>query len=155
MSHRRIVERVRDALRLLLRVHMRHDDAEGAIVQQPRRFIERAGAHAHESRNAGAQAGDADLRRLLHGERAVLHVHRHIVMPRGSRQHRCGAGAQMMQPEAQRDIALAQLPLRDVVHDRHDRPPQPFARLPFRGGSTAAGGSAPKKPLRALAPIRM
>ena len=110
-----------------------------AVVQQPRRFVERAGADAHHRCDAGTKRGDADLRRLLHGECAVLHVHEQEVVPRGSGQHRCGAAAQMMQPESERDLTLPQLALRDVVDDCHDVPPhQSFARLPFFSDSSAS-----------------
>ena len=78
------MERIGNALRLLLGVDMRHDDAQRAVVQQPRRLIERAGADAHDRRDASGQRGDADLRRLLHGEGAVLHVHEQVVVLRGA-----------------------------------------------------------------------
>ena len=60
----------------------------------------------------------------------------------------------MMQAEAQRDIALPQLPLRGVVHECHDVSHLLACLICLPCPYTARGRPA-KNPLRALAPIMM
>ncbi len=60
-SLRRIAKRLGDAPRLLRGIDMRHDDAERAIVQRARRFVDRVGADPHQRRDTGGQRRNAEL----------------------------------------------------------------------------------------------
>jgi len=69
-----------DAPRLLGGIDMRYHDPHRAVVQQPRAFIQRAGANPHQRRHAGRQRGDANLCRLLQRKRTVFHVDEQEIM---------------------------------------------------------------------------
>ena len=112
---RRIAERLRDLLGALHRVDMRHDHAERAVVEAARALIERVGADAHDRRHAGRQRGDADLRRVVRRDRAVLHVDEQPVVVGRGRDHAGRAGAQMMHAEAERELVVLQLELGFVL----------------------------------------
>ena len=121
VPERRIAERLRDLLRVLDRVDMRHDHAERAVVERARALVERAGADAHDRRDAGRQRGDADLRRVMRRYRAMLHVDEQPVVVGRRRDHPGRAGAQMVHAEAERELVVLQLQLGLVLE--HRRPP--------------------------------
>ena len=101
----RIMERVGDPLGVGRGIDMRHDDTQRAVVQRPCRLIHRAGANAHDRRDAGRQGGDAKLRGFLDGERAMLAVDEHPVVAGRGGQHGRGDGSQVMHAEAQGHFA--------------------------------------------------
>ena len=102
---------------------MRHDHAERAIVEAARAFIERACADAHDWRDAGRQRRDAELRRLVRRNRAVLHVDEQPVVAGRGREHRGTGGAQVMHAEAERKLAALEFLFCGVLDHRHVSPP--------------------------------
>ena len=58
---------------------MRHDHAERAVVERAGAFVKRAGADAHDRRDAGRKCCDTELRRLMNRMRAMLHVDDDVV----------------------------------------------------------------------------
>ncbi len=65
MPHRAEAERVDQALGLLDRVDVGHDDAERAVVERARAFVDGVGAHPDDGRDAVGERREADLRDLL------------------------------------------------------------------------------------------
>src|SRR5436189_2768167 len=96
---------MRDFLGTLYRIDMRHDYTEPAVVEAACALIERARTDAHDRRDAGRQRGDAKLRRVVHGDRAMLHVDEQPVVLGRGREHRRRGAAQMMHAEAERELA--------------------------------------------------
>ena len=90
MAHRAEAEGVDQATRLLDGIDVRHDDAERAVVERPRAFVERAGADAHDGRHAGGQGGQANLRDLLRRDHAVLGIDEQPVVAGSLGEHRHG-----------------------------------------------------------------
>ena len=119
MPHRLKAEGVDETACLLDGIDMGHDDPQGAVVERAGALVQRAGANAHDGRHASRQGGQADLRYLLRGDRAVLGIDEQPIVSGGlGEQGHCGA-AQVMHAETKRQAAATNSRERFASQHRH------------------------------------
>jgi hypothetical protein len=120
MSQRTETKGLNQAPRRVRRVDVRHDDAEGAVVERARALIKCIRTDAHDRHHPHGRGRHGDLGDFRRGNGAVLGVDEQPVVTGGLGKQRHRRAAQMMHAKPKREFTIAD-PLQGIAGVKRHR----------------------------------